>query len=155
MTSPSDRTYDASMNLSIPDVAVDNSKFPSVVMVRIKASKTDQFRKGVNLYLGKTGSSIFPVSAILSYLCTRGMSSSALFHFSDGRLLTRQQFMEALRTELKEANVAQDQYCGHSLRIGTATTAAAKGMEVSRHSGDGRVRPTCRTSKFQDNNWQV
>ena len=127
MTAPSDS---ASVHLSISDVAVDNSRFPSVIMVKIKASKTDPFRKGVNLFLGKTGSSVCPVSAILSYLCVRGMSSGALFLFSDGRLLTRQRFVEALRIGLKEANV-QDQYCGHSLRIGAATTAAAKGMEDS------------------------
>ena len=39
--------------------------------------------------------------------------------------------MEALRNGLEEANVPQDQYCGHSLRIGAATTAAAKGLEDS------------------------
>ena len=31
MTVPSDNTYDASVHLSVADIAVDNSKFPSVV----------------------------------------------------------------------------------------------------------------------------
>ena len=81
MTVPSDSTYDAPVHLSITDITVDNSKSPSVVIVRIKASKTDPFRKGVNLYLGKTGSSVCPVAAILSYLCVRGMSSCAVLFF--------------------------------------------------------------------------
>ena len=129
MTVPSNGTYDASVHLSVADIAVDNSKFPSVVMVTIKASKTDPFRKGVNLYLGKTGASTCPVEAIRSYLCMRGTSYGPLFRFADKRLLTWQQFVEALRDKLKQANIAQDQYCGHSLRIGAATTAAARGME--------------------------
>ena len=64
MTVPSDSTYDASVHLSVADIAVDNSKFPSVVSVRIKAS------------LGKTGSSVCPVAAILSYLCVRGIAAA-------------------------------------------------------------------------------
>ena len=112
MTAPSDSTYDAAVHLSVADIAVDNSKVPAVVAVRIKAFNTDPFRKGVTVYLGKTGSSVCPVAATLSYLCMRGMSSGALFG-------------------LGEANLALDQYCGHSLRIGAATTAAANGMEDS------------------------
>ena len=68
---------------------------------------------------------------MVSYLCFKGMSSGALFRFSDGRLLTRQRFVEALRTGLEEAKVPQDQYRGHSQRIRAATTAAAKGLEDS------------------------
>ena len=131
MTAPIDATYDASVHLSISDIAVDNSRSPAVVRVTVKASKTDPFRKGVQLYLGKTGTTVCPVTAMVSYLCVRGMSSGALFRFSDGRLLTRQRFVEALRTGLEKVNVPQDQYCGHILRIGAATTAAAKGLEDS------------------------
>ena len=61
ITAPSDS---ASVHLSVADIAIDNSKVPAVVSVRIKASKTDPFRKGVTLYLGKTGSSVCPVAAI-------------------------------------------------------------------------------------------
>ena len=34
---------------------------PSVVRVSIKASKTDPFRKGVYVHLGKTGNDLCPV----------------------------------------------------------------------------------------------
>ena len=120
---PSSSSYDASVHLSCADISVDNTESPTIIMVRIKASKTDPFRRGVDLYLGKTGSDICPVSAMLRYLCVRGTSPGLLFHFSDGRLLIRQRFVEALRHGLKEAGMDQQLCCGHSLRIGAVTTA--------------------------------
>ena len=37
--------------------------------------------------------------------------------------------MEKVRDGLKRAGIDQTKYCGHSFRIGAATTAAAKGVE--------------------------
>lgn len=59
------------------------------------------------------------------------MSPGPLFKLNNGRLLTRQLFVEAVRKGLKLARVNQDKYCGHSFRIGAATTAAARGVEDS------------------------
>lgn len=39
--------------------------------------------------------------------------------------------MDAIRTALNSAGVDQQKYCGHSFRIGAATTAAARGIEDS------------------------
>ena len=99
--------------------------------VRIKQSKTDPFRKGVDLFLGRTGSDICPVAALLSYLACRGPRPGPLFIFADGRLLTRRRFVELVRAALASAGVDQRHYSGHSFRIGAATTAAAKGIEDS------------------------
>ena len=52
---PSNSSYDPEVHLSAGDVKVDNRENPSFVEVRIKASKTDVFRKGVTIYLGVTG----------------------------------------------------------------------------------------------------
>ena len=68
---------------------------------------------------------------MLRYLVVRGTQGGALFRFQDGRLLTRQRFVEEVRKALQQAGVDQAKYCGHSFRIGVATTAAAKGMEDS------------------------
>ena len=131
MTVPSDSSYDASVHLSLADVAVDDSAAPTVVRLRIKQSKTDPFRQGVDLFLGKTSTDLCPVAALLNYLVTRGREPGALFHFRDGRLLTRQRFVEAVKTALRRAGVEEQKYNSHSFRIGAATTAAANGLEDS------------------------
>ena len=101
------------------------------VQVRIKQSKTDPFRRGVNIYVGRTGADLCPVSAMLDYLNVRGMSAGPLFKFEDGRPLTRQRFVDEVRKGLKLAGINQDKYSGHSFRSGAATTAAARGVEDS------------------------
>ena len=47
--------FDPATHLSVQDLAVDDHQLPSAVLVRIKASKTDPFRKGVQLLLPRTG----------------------------------------------------------------------------------------------------
>ena len=89
MTVPSDSGFDPSTHLSVSDIQVDHPSSPSIIQVNIKASKTDPFRKGVQLYLGKTESDLCPVAAMVAYLCVRGMASGPLFVFKDGRYLTR------------------------------------------------------------------
>ena len=89
------------------------------------------FRRGVDIYIGRTQSDICPVAAILSYLTCRGSRAGPLFVFSDGRLLTRKRFVTLVREALAAGGIDQDKYCGHSFRIGTATTAAARGIEDS------------------------
>ena len=67
MTVSSDEEYDPSVHfLSVQDISVDDAKH--MLCISIKQSKTDPFRKGVNLFVGKTGSLLCPMSAMLSYL---------------------------------------------------------------------------------------
>ena len=54
MTVQSDRSFDPSVNLVMGNIAVDNPANPTLVRVSIKASKTDPFRKGVSIFLGRT-----------------------------------------------------------------------------------------------------
>ena len=85
----------------------------------------------MDLFLGRTGTDICPVVALLNYLVIRGMVSGPLFLFRDGTYLTRQAFVRAVRQTLETAGVDQSHYCGHSFQIGAATTAAARGVEDS------------------------
>ena len=57
------------------------------------------------------------------------MAEGPLFKFADGRVLTRQRFVSAVREGLKKAGIHSSKYSGHSFRIGAATTAAARGIE--------------------------
>ena len=131
MSVPSDQAYDPAVHLSMGDVAVDDPCNPSTLQIKIKQSKTDPFRRGVNLFVGRTGLDLCPVAALLSYLSVRGSQPGPLFLFEDGRFLTRGRFVDAVRTALNSAGVDQQKYCGHSFRIGAATTAAARGIEDS------------------------
>jgi len=113
------------VHLCFNDIAVDNPAQPQVVQITIKQSKTDPFRKGVKLYLGKTSSDLCPVVSLPS------SQRQQAWAFEDGRLLTRQRLVQALRGALQAAGIDQNKYCGHSFRIGAATTGAEKGIEDS------------------------
>ena len=140
MTVPSDTAYDAASHLSFNDLAVDIPGAPTVLRVHIKQSKTNPFRKGVHLFIGQTHSDLCPVSAMLQYLITRGSTAGPLFVFRDGRLLTRDRLVQALRLALDEAGFVSSQFSRHSFRIGAATTAAVKGLEDSVIKTLGRWR---------------
>ena len=93
ITVPSEKGYDPGAHLSFGDVAVDSTAAPTTVRVRIKASKTDPFRAGVDVYLGHTGDPICPVAALLTYMAARGNGTGPLFKFSSGKPLTRDSFV--------------------------------------------------------------
>ena len=131
LTVPSEAAFDDAVHLTRDDLAVDNPRNPSVLMLRLKASKTDPFRRGIFLFIGKTDSDLCPVAAVLSYLLMLGKTQGPLFQFTDGRFLTRQRFVAAVRDAMGKAGVECSRYCGHSFRIGAATTAAAREMEDS------------------------
>ena len=128
------------MHLCLSDISVDNPASPSVIKVRIKQSKTDPFRKGIDLYVGKTNSDLCLVTAILGYLLSRGNTPGPLFTYQDGSFLTRERLTRALREALAKAGLDASKYCSHSFRIGAASTAAAKGLEDSVIKTLGRWR---------------
>ena len=111
VTVPSDTAYDEGAHLNFADVAVDSYIDPQMTKVRIKASKTDPFRLGVDIYLGRTRKELCPI----------------LFKFADGKPLTRPHFVTKIREALIQAGVDCLPYSGHSFRIGAATTAAKAG----------------------------
>lgn len=131
VTVPDASSYDAQVHLNFEDVSADDQKSPSILQIRIKASKTDPFRKGVNICIGRTNNPLCPVSALLNYLVIRGNSPGLLFHFKDGTLLTKPRFTQHFRHLLSQAGIDPTSYAGHSFRIGAATTAAARGIEDS------------------------
>ena len=52
---PSQNSFDSKKHLSWGDVVVDNPMHPTMLRVKLKCSKTDQFGKWVEVYVGKTG----------------------------------------------------------------------------------------------------
>ena len=124
-TVPTQATYDPEAHLLLSDIALDSKHSPSVIQVTIKQSKTDPFRQGVQLCLGKTDKEI---CAILPYLAIRGANPGPLFIMQDGSHLTRQRFVSLITNALQLAGIDDKRYTTHSFRIGAATTAKDAGI---------------------------
>ena len=131
VVAPAVAQYDPSCHLCFGDIQVDSQAAPSCIHVRIKASKTDPFRRGVTLVIGQTDNVLCPVKAVLSFMVARGPGAGPLFAWEDKRFLTREAFVAAVRAALTEAGLVAKDYAGHSFRIGAATTAARQGIQDS------------------------
>ena len=142
ITVPSNSSYDPGVHLGLADVAFNHATDPTHMDLTIKQSKTDPFRKGVTLTLGRTRSQLCPVAAMASYLVRRGQKPGPLFQFQNGTFLTRQKLVHHVHSALEKTGVDPTKYNGHSFHIGAATTAAAKGMEDSLIKTLGRWEST-------------
>ena len=120
-------SFDPSIHLTVGDVQADSLVDPTCFKVHIKCSKTDPFRVGCDIYVGRGNSLVCPVLALGNFLALRGPSPGPLFCYADGRPLTRQQLSSTVQAILHSAGYSGS-YSGHSFRIGAATTAAARGI---------------------------
>ena len=123
--------FDPSSALTVQDVSVDQHANPSMVRLHLKHSKTDPFRHGVDVFLGRTNMVLCPVAALLAYIAVRPSIAGPLFIYKDGTPLTREKLVVAVRHALEQLGHVASQYSGHSFRIGAATTAAWAGLEDS------------------------
>ena len=131
--------------LSVGDVAVDSRQDPQVLTIFLRRSKTDQFGTGSYIYLGRTGTILCPVAAVLAYLSIRPSTPGPLFIFHDGTPLSRAQLISHLRDALSQVGVKATNFSGHSFRIGAASTAAAAGLSDSFIQKLGRWKSTAFT----------
>ena len=92
--------FNPELHLSWGDMAVDNPQNPKMLKFRLRQSKTDQFGRGVDVVLGKTGCEICPVSAVLSYVSVRGGQQGPFFLKSTKRPLLKQDFITEIRRVL-------------------------------------------------------
>ena len=139
-TVPSRAAYDPSVHLSVEDVAIDSRAAPSIIRLRLKQSKTDPFRRSVDIHLGKTDSDLCPVTAVLAYSAIRGSAPGPLFLFRDGAILPRGRLVSEIRGALAASGHDPARYSGHSFRIGAATAAASRELEDSNIQTLGRWR---------------
>ena len=126
-TVPNLASFSPSIHLGLDDVAVDSMSSPSCLRLRIKASKTDPFRKGIFLHIGRGEFPLCAIRSLLAYLTLRGNAPGPLFLFRDGRPLTRALLTSWLRDILSSAGI-QGNFSSHSFRIGAATVAARNGI---------------------------
>ena len=67
LTASEDGKFDPGQHLSYTDIAVDNYINPKRLLVSIKQSKTDSFRQGMTIFLGRNDTQLCPVAALLAY----------------------------------------------------------------------------------------
>jgi hypothetical protein len=114
------------VHLNLRDLALDSHTHPTLVRLKIKQSKTDPFRQGVEVFLGRTDTPLCPVQALIQYLGVRSPTPGPLFVLSTGSPLSRSHLVH---TALRQAGLDESRYNGHSFRIGAETTAAQQGFE--------------------------
>lgn len=115
----------ARVHLNPYDISLDSQERPTLMEVRIKSSKTDQFHMGTSVFLAATRTELCPVSAVLCYLAERPRARGPMFLLG---WLTRVKFVTLFRRVLNTGGIQANAFTGHSFRIGVATTAAAKGV---------------------------
>ena len=121
--------YSPAIHLSPSDITfLPNSLSPEHMSVRIKISKTDPFRSGHTIIVGKTDQAICPVRAMQTFLSLRGTSTGPLFQHLSGSPLTKVGLTSETRQLLSMSGLQPSQYAGHSYRIGAATTSASVGL---------------------------
>ena len=109
-------------NLCIGDINFHDE----YAILKLKQSKSDPFRKGVDIKLFCTGHHICPVCVLKKYIDIRKKQSNnfslndPLFVNFQGQALTRNMFITMLRQLLQVAGLPCDKYSGHSIRIGAA-----------------------------------
>ena len=110
---------------------MDNAESPSFISLLIKQSKTDQFREGTRVFIGKTGDDLCPVSALLAYLSKRGDDPGPLFRWQNRTALSKPKFVDEVQSALTVSTLPAKDFAGHSSRIRAATTAATADLDDS------------------------
>ena len=121
-------SFDEGEHHAFSDVTVDSLQDPRALTIRLKTSKTDPFRVGVDVCIGRTDCDLCPVAAVLAYMVLRGRGKGPFFRFKDGSPLTRARYVSEVKRALTKAGVDSSHYSGHSFRSGAATTAAQQGI---------------------------
>ena len=126
-TVPNLASFSLSIHLGLVDAAVDSMSSHPCLQLRIKASKTDPFRKGCFLHIGRCELPLCAIHSLLAYVPLRGAAPRPLFLFRNRRPLTRALLTSWLRDILSSAGI-QGNFSSHSFRIGAATVAARNGI---------------------------
>ena len=122
-TTLSDSTpFNPQKHLTKGDVAVGHSS----ASIRLKTSKTDPNGQGITVHIGAASQPYCSVAALRLHLAlTTGSRDTPLFTYQSGPPLSRERFVQEVRTLLVAARIPNvDSYSGYSFRIGAATTAA-------------------------------
>ena len=97
---------------------------PKVLLPRIKASKTDQFRVGHTVRIGTANTAVCAVRAMMNYLRFRGGNPGALFVHENGERLSRSQLVAWVR-DAKDSEQIANEFNKFFIAVGEKTANAA------------------------------
>ena len=100
---------------------MDSDTSPSCLRIRVKASKTDPFRKGKGEF------PLCAIHSLLAYLSLRANDPGPLFLFGDGQPLPCAILSPWLRDILASVGI-HGKFSSHSFCIGAAMVAARNGI---------------------------
>lgn len=130
--------FDPRVHLAWGDVSIDSGDPPSKARFFLKRLKTDQFGRGVEVFVGATRDVLCPVKAIVDYAAIRGQAAGPFFCFCDGTPVTKTSFVDRVQQALIQLGLPSSDYYGHSFRIGATTAAANAGIQDSTIQAMGR-----------------
>ena len=136
---PSQSTFDRTLHLCRDNISFNQAN--SIMLLRIKGSKTDPFREETTIRLAATYNNLCPVAAVIAYLSLSKNSQGPLFIRSDGRFLTRKAIVCLLHLALPGVTHINS----HSFRIGGASAALTAGAPDSLIRTLGRWSSDCYT----------
>ena len=114
--------------------------------LQLRVSKTDPFRRGITIHIFRNGS-LCPVMSMQKFIQMRisqgAVGLSPLFVDFDNSVLTRDKFIRHMRHLLSRLGCNDSKYCGHSFRIGAATSAASAGIPDHMIQTLGRWTSSC------------
>ena len=85
----------------------------------------------VTIHLGKTGSTLCPVSSLLAYLAICPATPGPLFLLRSGSPLSRENLVRVVCSDLSSTGIDASLFHGHNFRIHAATTANHAGLPDS------------------------
>jgi len=125
---PASKEFDLAIHLTTDAIKfVPSFELPSHVVLTLPSSKTDPFRKGVDILIARAlGTCTCAVVALQSlFRHAHKPRGSALFMQDDGSPLSRSNFLSRIKLSLTNARFDASQFSGHSFRQGAASSAAA------------------------------
>lgn len=142
---PEHTRFDPKFDAARDSVSVRYYNSEPVLVFHVKRSKTDPYAKGMAIYIGKAPPPYCPIAAMVEYLTQAKLADSdPLFRLASGTPLTRQFLMTKVRNLLTAAGIPNaEQYGGHSVCIGAATSAAPAGVPEWQNRAMGRWQSDC------------
>ena len=102
--------FNLAVHLAWGHVAVGNVQNPLVLTFTLKRSKCDQFGNGVDVFIGRSGDELCPVTAVLTYITRRGNCLGAFFLLEGERPLAKAHFSSRVQAVLWSAGVQFNNY---------------------------------------------